>query len=138
MVHSKICSRCKQSKSISDFYDASGKIGGSCYCKQCSTEKRREHRRSKPELVRKANLKACYGLSPEKYDQMVDDQNNSCAICRTNNIKLFVDHNHSTGTVRGLLCHHCNSMLGYAKEDPTIMVRGVQYLNDNGFIKGGF
>ena len=42
--------------------------------------------------------------------------------------KICVDHNHTTGKIRGLLCHKCNSMLGYIKESPLTLQRAVAYL----------
>lgn len=41
---------------------------------------------------------------------------------------LALDHNHTTGQIRGLLCYRCNSMLGYGKDDPDILEKGAEYL----------
>lgn len=75
---------------------------------------------------RKSHLKNSYGLSVEEYQQMVEDQQNRCAICHKHEIRitkmgtikpLSVDHCHITGKVRALLCNDCNSALGYIHED---------------------
>lgn len=42
-----------------------------------------------------------------------------------------VDHNHNTGTVRGLLCHNCNSSLGLLKENVSILEKMIKYIEDN-------
>lgn len=78
-----------------------------------------------------------YGITCEDYDRMFKEQNGVCAICQCKRIKgcstrngyLFVDHDHVTGKVRGLLCNACNTHLStfelYEKE-----MRG--YLNSSG------
>jgi hypothetical protein len=79
----------------------------------------------------------CSGCGVEKelgqadYEAMLSAQGGCCAICRKSPIegqRLAVDHNHATGAVRGLLCTHCNTMLGYAKEDEARMLAGIEYL----------
>jgi hypothetical protein len=54
-----------------------------------------------------------YGISQVEYDALRVFQNNACAICKRNNVKLCIDHCHKTGIVRGLLCSSCNNGLGY-------------------------
>jgi hypothetical protein len=64
--------------------------------------------------IRRANrLKRKYGLTIEDYDRMADTQGNACVVCREPDDDLFVDHDHRTGQVRGLLCNRCNTLLGY-------------------------
>jgi hypothetical protein len=63
---------------------------------------------------RERNLRS-YGLTPDDFDRMMQNQNGKCAICNGEPSgrwkTLFVDHDHKTGAVRGLLCHLCNSAL---------------------------
>ena len=64
---------------------------------------------------RKAHLKITYGLTLAEYDKMFEEQNGTCAICNGINIdgrRLFIEHNHKTGKIRGLLCYRCNTTLG--------------------------
>ena len=59
-------------------------------------------------------------------------QNNSCAICGTTTPTKkgwHVDHCHSSGQVRDLLCHHCNQMLSNARDDVSVLLRGIYYLD---------
>lgn len=62
------------------------------------------------------SLKSRYGITLDDYNDMFDKQKGKCDICKTHqmklNRKLCVDHCHTTGKVRGLLCNRCNSMLG--------------------------
>jgi hypothetical protein len=63
--------------------------------------------------IRAYERKHLYGLSNEDYQQLLADQAGRCAICKQLATKLLhVDHNHTTGRVRGLLCQRCNLLLG--------------------------
>lgn len=62
-------------------------------------------------------LKNFYGLSLMDYDNLVKKQEKKCAICAKVPIVLCVDHCHTTGKVRGLLCHGCNLALGHFKNE---------------------
>ena len=89
----------------------------------------------------KQNIKR-YGITVEQFQEMLEKQDNKCQICQ----KVFrsevgaphVDHDHqccpedkSCGKcVRGLLCTHCNVMLGSAKDNPEVLLRAVAYLRD--------
>jgi hypothetical protein len=66
---------------------------------------------------RAANLKRLYGLTPEAYDSLLSSQSGLCAICRRppGKRRLAVDHDHTTGAVRALLCHACNCVVGFAE-----------------------
>lgn len=77
-----------------------------------------------------------YGITLEEYDQMLEDQDGVCAICRCpptyerngKVLALHVDHDHKTGEVRGLLCHTCNLGLGRFKDNPALLRDAAQYL----------
>lgn len=92
-----------------------------------------------PDKVRDIFLKYTFGISLEKYQQMLSEQNNVCAICgqpelakRNGKIRwLAVDHCHDTKRVRGLLCGSCNPMIGYAKDRVEILERAIKYLNSH-------
>ena len=99
----------------------------------------RRRRRADPEIRSKAlagramaDLKrrlARYGLSVEEYEALVREQNGACAICKKKPPRWFcIDHCHSTGVVRGLLCVKCNVGLGHFDEDPHLMRTATAYL----------
>lgn len=81
---------------------------------------------------RKSNLLISYGLTIEEYELLFDKQGRVCAICKLpkeNKRNYHVDHDHKTGIVRGILCHHCNLMLGNARDNTTYLLAAVDYLN---------
>jgi hypothetical protein len=55
-------------------------------------------------------------------------QEGECAICGEKSDKLFVDHNHKTGLVRGLLCHQCNCGIGFFRESVPAILSAIDYL----------
>lgn len=70
-----------------------------------------------------------YGISVERYNEMLEDQNHQCAIC----LNIFkdipnIDHCHDTGEVRGLLCRACNTGIGFLKDDIESLSRAIEYL----------
>jgi len=97
---------------------------------------KRKYRASHPRSSWGATLKRKYGLSAEQYLAMLAQQGGCCAICgkpetarwRGTLCRLSVDHDHTTGEIRGLTCRRCNSILGLAKDDKSILTRAIQYL----------
>lgn len=107
------------------------------------TPEEKEARRAAERARRKANpdrewkhiIKVRYGITPEQYEALLAEQGGRCAICgteepgRTGVRKWSVDHCHTTGRVRGILCHPCNLMLGKARDNPEILRKGADYLS---------
>lgn len=78
-------------------------------------------------------LRRRYGLSQEQYNAILADQGGKCAICETEDFhgpgkKPHVDHNHVTGKVRGLLCIHCNILIGMARDSAAYFDVAKAYL----------
>lgn len=89
----------------------------------------RRRRKNNPEAYRRTKLKVVYGLSPEQYDSLLSRQRNACAICQAIFVDTpNVDHDHDTGVVRGLLCSHCNRMLGMARDNSVVLRAAASYL----------
>jgi hypothetical protein len=84
----------------------------------------------------KYHIKKVYGMTQEEYRLLLAKQGGVCAICgrpergilRGKIRMLGVDHNHITGKIRGLLCTNCNTALGLVKENPTILVNMISYI----------
>jgi Autographiviridae endonuclease VII len=95
-------------------------------------QRQREYRESGKKAIadRKSHLKRKYGLTVEQYEAMLDAQGGVCFICRETpgDLPLHVDHDHTTGDVRGLLCIRCNNALGLFQESPALFQAAADYL----------
>ena len=132
----KKCSKCKKTYPATNkfFYRHSNrKDGFDPWCKECKKEYDR--------ILHKIKK---FNISKKKYEKMLKEQNNCCLICGRNFEDIYrnlkqnhayytprIDHDHKTGNVRGILCHHCNTALGSFEENPFILVRAIKYLKDN-------
>ncbi len=124
----KTCIRCKEKQSLDKFGNhPTAKDGKRNQCNSCRYQIRLEKDPDYRIKQRDWNF-GRYGITSKEYDQIKNQQNNTCKICKEEK-KLFVDHDHSTNLVRGLLCHHCNTMLGLAKDSPQILEGAIRYLN---------
>lgn len=97
---------------------------------RCATHLREEKKR-RAERARELRLKKVYGLEPGEYAQIKAAQGGKCFICQraTGASKaLAVDHDHTTGYVRGLLCGPCNQTVGQARDDIAYFERAINYL----------
>lgn len=83
-------------------------------------------------VQRRCDLKRRFGISTEQYTQMLLKQNGCCAICKRDagifKRKLSVDHNHTTGKVRELLCMKCNIQVGYIEKTAPVLDNITEYL----------
>jgi hypothetical protein len=126
----KTCSNCKQSLTLSNFQKNKWKKDGlSHYCKSCKHEIDRQYSISHREQIIEKLKKWRAKISYKSFDYLYQLQKGQCAICSTSTKKLAIDHNHTTGDVRGLLCHPCNTGIGFLKEDKNTFVRALQYLD---------
>lgn len=146
----KACSRCKAEKPLTEFYVRKGRPRGGSDCKECAKPVAREWHRKNRERSRataaawkaqnpdrcdaakhRSNMRS-YGITPERYDEMMAMQGHSCGICgkhQDNEVKrLAVDHCHATGEVRALLCHNCNKALGLFRDSPDLLSMAAKYL----------
>lgn len=98
-------------------------------CNDCRPPKKRQ-RSAQP---RRSSWLRQYGITPAEYDAMFAAQAGLCAICKNHQTarRLAVDHCHTTGKVRGLLCTRCNSGIGQFKEDPGLFARALFYLEQH-------
>jgi hypothetical protein len=91
---------------------------------------KRRWREANKDRRRDVHLRSRYGLSLVEYQDLFQKQNGKCAIClKKPRMVLGVDHNHSTGKVRGLLCQLCNGYIGHIKEQKDSLKRAIRYLS---------
>jgi hypothetical protein len=111
-------------------------------CKPCSSERAKQWYKNNPEQYFFNQLKARYGISKTDYLNMIEQQDNKCAICNKPETvenhwnkgtakRLCVDHDHKTGLIRGLLCYRCNTTLGKMEDDTELLKNMIQYLEDS-------
>jgi hypothetical protein len=142
----KVCPCCKQEKHLLDFaIRQSGERTGQpvAHCKACNSEKQKERKARDPSIYRRvewpSKLKKFYGITVDTYYKMLENQGGGCAICGTKvpsqrvrkyakTEMFFVDHCHSTGKVRGLLCSRCNRGVGYFDDNPSRLEMAASYL----------
>jgi RNA polymerase-binding transcription factor DksA len=91
-----------------------------------------EHRSKAADNARKSHLWNLYRLTPEAYAKIEEFQGGVCAACGkpSERVRLAVDHEHSTGRVRGLLCWICNRALGYIRDRQEIAEGLALYLQE--------
>ena len=133
----KTCTSCSTFKPFSDFHRGTKyKDGYRSKCKECMSlyYKRRN---ATPELKQKQrewSYRRRYGITPAEYDQMLSNQNGACKICGSKDSKkgdhrFMVDHCHTTGRVRGLLCGPCNSAIGLLGDNISTLQNAINYLS---------
>ena len=130
----KHCKSCNTTKPIEDFYvrNKTSMVRHST-CKEC--DKKRLAENYDPIKYREQHLQRSYGITQQDYDVMLVEQNHQCAICGTtdpggrhNSNYFVVDHCHTTGKVRKLLCHNCNTALGLIGDNTQVLQSMIKYL----------
>ena len=133
------CHTCNELKPIENFYFDKGRGRYRTQCKDCTkkvrniwVEKNRKkylHGKVDRHLYRK------YGIISKEYDNLFKSQGGRCAICGILSHKtdrgLFIDHDHDTDKIRGLLCNKCNRGLGHFNDDPELTSQATVYLLKN-------
>lgn len=152
----KTCTRCRQERDEASFYrNPRSKDGLEYRCKQCHREmsrirsakyfqmhknrivaRRRAERQADPakwkaldkQYSRTHNLKK-YGLTREAFNEKLRQQDGMCTLCERplTETNTAVDHCHTSGKVRDLLCKSCNSYLGWV-ERPGWLERTIAYI----------
>lgn len=132
----KVCTLCKELLPIGRFAKRNDHSPGvKSACIKCNNEKRRRIylETKKPDDQREKNLKRFFGISVEDYEQMLNNQGGVCYICKSppKGKRLAVDHDHTTGKIRSLLCQHCNTGLGHFRDSEELLTKAINYLKEN-------
>ena len=116
------------------------KAGRKSHCLDCRREYQRNWHKNRRQMEKykrydkNYKLKKAYGITLDFYEHMLHNQQYSCAICKVESKSLdkmlAVDHDHSTGRVRGLLCKDCNTALGIFKDNKEALKSAIKYLEE--------
>lgn len=87
-------------------------------------------------IARNTHYRKQYGITTAEYNILFEVQNGLCAICNQKEEakkqygvkRLSVDHCHSTGKVRGLLCYNCNFAIGFFRDNSEVMEQAIKYI----------
>lgn len=148
----KECKTCKRILPISEFHTAKTTADRhSAHCKNCVLDRwknwytndielkrikntTRNHEYNKTDKGQENALRkriGQYGLTLEEYAALIERSKGCCELCGEEDA-YAIDHDHSTGLVRGLLCNPCNIALGTFKDDRSRLVKAIQYLDTFG------
>lgn len=129
-MRTRVCKQCDYEGPLNDFPpQKGGRFGRRPVCRKCFNKNRRERGRKETyEQRRRYRIKKNYDLSIEEYEELYESQSGACAICCKELEVLYIDHDHITGDVRGLLCTNCNLGIGNLQDDPTLLRRAAIYL----------
>lgn len=109
-------------------------------CKTCGTvftPTGANHKYCSPDCKdhRKYYLKNKYDLTLPQFNRMKEVFSTDCMICGAATAEnsrgrhnMCIDHDHDTGKVRGILCHHCNCAIGMFRDDVVRMKQAIEYL----------
>lgn len=136
----RVCARCETTKPLRDFYPREDPKTKS-WCMSCIQDYDKARREANPlrkrEIERRSGIKYRFGITRDDWEKMYASQQGACAICkRKGDRKLCVDHCHTTGKIRGLLCNACNSGIGFLRDSIPSLKAAIAYLKRTG-LDGG-
>lgn len=131
------CTKCGEDRPDSEFYKGQkNRLCKKHYCEYAAAYRRRYQKDPKNrERLRAHARKWQYGITEFEYNRLLDTQGFRCAICGTaecedtRRFRLAVDHCHTTGRIRGLLCNTCNRGIGFFKDDVGVLAKAIAYLS---------
>jgi hypothetical protein len=131
---SKKCVKCNNDLSLKNFYFKLNQKTGTTYyhskCIKC-------YNIYDYNIDKNLKLKKAYGITLDQYNDMLSKQDGKCMICQSDNNGFYnnkpkafaVDHCHTTGKIRGLLCGDCNAGIGLLKDNIDLLNNAIKYLN---------
>jgi len=126
----KSCKECGESDMAKLVPDKSRPGGVRSKCRSCREKSNRGGKN------KENHLKRTYGLSLSEFNTMLTKQKECCLICQKHRnelpVDLHVDHCHTTGKVRGLLCYSCNAALGGFKDSLPLLASAFEYILKHG------
>lgn len=127
----KRCNKCGETKPVDNFYTIQRKDRCKPHlyhrCKSCCGNVKS----NSYAYYRNYELVSKYGITLDEYLTQTSLRENRCDICLETVKTLHVDHNHTTGKIRGYLCGSCNRGIGLLKDSPRILESAKTYLEEN-------
>ena len=135
----RACTKCQTEYPLTrQFFKNNGSGRFKYQCRECYAAWRKTHRenptiRAKDRAYSRDNAQRLrlekYAIEKAEYDDLYAKQKGACAICREPlKKKHCIDHDHTTGKVRGLLCYNCNITIGRFNDDAERMMRAAGYV----------
>lgn len=146
---SRVCKECHETKPLAEFTVAhSCRWGRSHTCRPCwnvyvtayqkgyrktdpaNSDEFREQRRK---WTRSSHLRRRFGIDYADYERILAAQGGVCAICGGTELRrhhkfMSIDHDHTSGAIRGILCDNCNQGLGNFKDKRGLLKAAMAYL----------
>lgn len=131
----KTCPKCETPKELEEFnFKNKERTHRLSWCKACSRKRVGEYQKTPAGKARRRarSLRDLYNLSVDGYNLLLAAQGGKCAICPAEQAgrgrPFYVDHDHKTGVVRGLLCNSCNRALGLFRDSLEILCSATRYM----------
>lgn len=143
---SKVCSKCGEKRSVSEFFIHGGTKKPMAHCKKCHSSYKnskkcwfKSSRYNHVEDTRAQRLWSKHRMTIEMYHDLLESQGGACAICKgisTSNKSFAIDHDHSccpSGRSchrcrRGLLCESCNRGIGLLQDDAGLLMNAADHV----------
>lgn len=136
----KYCPKCNTEKEL-ELFNKHTKEGDGLQrlCRDCQKASNKKYLSTDKgaTTTRQGHLRRKYGIDLQIYEDLLISQGNKCKICGVGSNPdsranyLVVDHSHTTGEIRGLLCTKCNALLGLAQDREDILEEAKQYLKNS-------
>ena len=135
----KQCTSCGQIKPVTQFYKRKSRRDGEGLvptCKPCTIKRNRERYHANPNEINDRRAAKTYGTTLEHIQQMRTNADGICQCCglpgEGHYKRLVIDHCHSTGKIRGLICAKCNTVLGLVKDRIEVLQNLQTFIENNG------
>lgn len=140
----KTCSTCRIEQPLDNFYQLFNKKVNRAYpsglCKSCNIAYSKQWllKRDGKAYKRNSSLKHLYGMTLADYNRQFETQQGRCAICQTHQTTLkkplAVDHSHTTGLIRELLCFKCNLNLSVIENKAFVLLANNYLMKFSGVL----
>lgn len=95
----------------------------------CHAQHRHKRNAERTKFAREVERFRLYGITKQEYEVLLQNSGNRCGICaKPFKVTPHIDHDHTSGKVRGLLCGSCNRGIGYLQDDAEILRAAILWV----------